>query len=280
MKKVMMASMMAFVVAAAWAKTKLNGAGASFPAPLYQTWTYVYSHSNKHGIEVNYQSVGSGMGISQIREGTVDFAGSDAPVEESNLLLWGLEQFPMVTGEVVPIVNIPGVKNGALALPGKTLAKIFLGEIAKWNDPEIAAANPSLTLPDLKISVVHRADSSGTTFIFSSALAKASKEWNEKVGAGATLKWPVGIGGQKNPGVCNTVAKLRGAIGYTEYTYAVQAKLSMAVLEEPIVGTTYILIRKDAPLEKRTALNAYFAWCRSAEAKPYAERLRYHVIEK
>lgn len=252
----------------------LNGAGASFPAPVYHVWTYAYTQA-KLGAAVNYQSVGSGAGVNQIKAGTVDFAGTDAPLTEAQCKEAGLTQFPMLTGAVVPIVNLPRVKPGALRLSNDTLAKLFLGEITRWDDPRIAAENPGVKLPkDLPVTVVHRSDSSGTSFVYTSWLASVSPDWKAKVGAGASVKWPVGLGGQKNPGVCNSVAKVRGAIGYTEYTYALEAKLATVSLQSkegawvrpdspawPILGTTYILLRNDAPAATRDALKAYFRWC-------------------
>lgn len=208
----------------------LNGAGASFPAPVYQLWTYAYTQTGK--ANVNYQSLGSGAGLSQIKAGTVDFAGTDNPLTIEQQAEAGLIQFPMLTGGVVVIVNVPGVKSGELKLSRAVLADIFLGKISNWNDPAIAALNPGVKLPkSLPITVVRRSDSSGTTFIFTDYLSKISGEWKDKIGAGSSVKWPVGIGGQKNPGVCNNVAKIRGGIGYTEYTYAVEAKLNCAQLE-------------------------------------------------
>lgn len=252
----------------------LTGAGASFPAPVYQQWTYAYT-SNNLGAAINYQSVGSGAGINQIKAGTIDFAGSDAPLTPAQCEENGLVQFPMLTGAVVPIVNLPRVKDAQLKLSNETLIDIFLGEITNWNDPRIAAENPGVKLPkSLPITVVHRSDSSGTTNIFTSYLATISAKWKEQVGAGSNVKWPVGIGGQKNPGVCNTVARIRGAIGYTEYTYALEAKLSTVQLCDaqkqyhtadkaawPILGTTYILFRKDLAAERLDALKAYLRWC-------------------
>lgn len=270
----------------------LNGAGASFPAPVYQVWTYTYTQANL-GASVNYQSVGSGAGINQIKAGTVDFAGTDSPLTEAQCKEAGLTQFPMLTGAVVPIVNLPRVKAGQLKLSNETLAKLFLGEITNWNDPRIAAENPGVRLPkDLPVTVVHRSDSSGTSFVYTSWLSSVSAEWKAKVGAGASVKWPVGIGGQKNPGVCNSVAKVRGAIGYTEYTYALEAKLTTVSLKDkagawqqpdspawPILGTTYILVRNDAPAAKLDALKAYFRWC-FKDGAPQATALHYTPLAK
>ncbi len=295
----------------------LNGAGASFPAPVYQLWTYAYTQTGK--AKVNYQSLGSGAGLSQIKAGTVDFAGTDNPLTIEQQAEAGLIQFPMLTGGVVVIVNVPGVKSGELKLSRAVLADIFLGKISNWNDPAIAALNPGAKLPkSLPITVVRRSDSSGTTFIFTDYLSKISGEWKDKIGAGSSVKWPVGIGGQKNPGVCNNVAKIRGGIGYTEYTYAVEAKLNCAQLENregefvapaaanfaasaanadwnnapgflmmltdqpgadswPITGVTYILLRKDTSAERREALKDYFNWC-FTDGAASASRLNYVPI--
>ncbi len=273
-------------------RLSLNGAGASFPAPVYQAWTYAYTEAGL-GASVNYQSVGSGAGRNQIREGTVDFAGTDDPVSEADCKAWGLTQFPLLRGPVVPVVNLPKVKKGTLHLSNETLALLFLGEITQWDDPRIAADNPGVKLPkNLSVTVVHRADSSGTSAIFTRWLSAVSPKWKEQVGAGASVKWPCGLGGQKNPGVCNSVAKIRGAIGYTEYTYAREAGLSVVQLDNasgakvdpeksdwPILGTTYILVRNDTPAEKRAALNAYFRWCLT-DGAPVATTLRYTPLSQ
>ena len=219
------------LAAASGADISINGAGASFPAPVYRVWSYNFGQSTGGKIEVNYQSSGSGAGINQIKDRTIDFGGSDNPLTKEELDKANLCQFPMLTGGVVVIANLRGVKPGALKLDQPTLAGIFLGRITRWNDPAIAALNPGVKLPKIKITVVRRSDSSGTSFIFTNYLSKISKEWNDTVGAGPAVKWPVGIGGQKNPGVCNNVARINGSIGYTEYTYAVEAKLSMVTLE-------------------------------------------------
>lgn len=207
-----------------------TGAGASFPAPVYRQWTYSYGEANP-GTKITYLSLGSGAGLNQIKAGTVDFAGSDNPLTLEQQDEAGLVQFPMLTGGVVVIVNVPGVKDGALRLSKDVLARIYLGEITYWNDAAIRALNPKLRLPKLKITVVRRSDSSGTSFIFTNYLSKISADWKAQVGQGSSVKWPVGIGGQKNPGVCNMVAKIKGSIGYTEYTYAVEANLACASLE-------------------------------------------------
>jgi phosphate transport system substrate-binding protein len=272
-------------------RIELNGAGGSFPAPLYQKWCYAYTQSGK-GAKVNYQSVGSSAGIAQIKAGTIDFAGTDAPLSDADCQAAGLEQFHMVSGAVVPAVNLPGVKSEQLVLDGATLTDIYLGKITRWNDAKIAALNPGLKLPDLKITVVHRGDGSGTTHIFTSYLTQVSSEWKERFGAATQLKWPCGIAGQKNPGVCNNVRRIKGAIGYTEYTFALESKLTVATLAGadgkgisptaanwPILGKTYILTRKDSSAEKKAAMQAYFDWC-FAEGGPTATQLHYIPVKK
>lgn len=271
-------------------RVELNGAGGSFPAPLYQKWCYEYTQAGL-GAKVNYQSVGSSAGISQIKSGTIDFAGTDAPLSAEECEKAGLSQFHMVSGAVVPAVNLSGVANGALTLDGKTLADIYLGKITRWNDGRIAALNPGLTLPDLKITVVHRGDGSGTTHNFTTYLTAVSSEWKNRYGAATQLKWPCGIAGQKNPGVCNNVRRIKGAIGYTEYTFALESKLNVAKIAVngkaevptsatwPILGKTYILTRKDTPADKQAALKAYFDWC-FEKGGPTAEKLHYIPVVK
>lgn len=277
------------LAASAGERIELNGAGGSFPAPLYQKWCYAYTQAGL-GAKVNYQSVGSSAGVSQIKSGTIDFAGTDAPLSAEDCAAAGLEQFHMVSGAVVPAVNLPGVK-GAITLDGPALADIYLGKITRWSDARIAALNPGLKLPDLKITVVHRGDGSGTTHIFTSYLSSVSPEWKERFGAATQLKWPCGVAGQKNPGVCNNVRRIRGAIGYTEYTFALESKLNVAKIsaggkvEEPtaatwpILGKTYILTRKDASADKKAALKAYFDWC-FANGAQTAEKLHYIPVAR
>lgn len=209
----------------------LNGAGATFPSPIYSSWTYSYTEQSNNRVLVNYQGIGSGAGINQLSEETIDFAGTDAPLTDKELQEKDFSQFPMLSGGIVLIVNVPGVTENQLRLSKKSLAGIWLGEIKKWNDPLIATDNPQLKLPDLNITVVHRSDGSGTTFLFTNYLSSISPEWKDKVGRGKTVNWPVGIGGQKNPGVCNNVARIKGSIGYTEFTYASGNNQPMAVLE-------------------------------------------------
>jgi phosphate transport system substrate-binding protein len=294
----------------------LNGAGASFPAPVYRIWTY--SYGKKTGTKVNYQSVGSGAGIAQIKAKTVDFGASDKPLKKEDLDKAGLIQFPMLMGGVVPVVNLPGVNSNSLKLTPELLADIFLGKIKKWNDPAIKKLNPNLHLMSYPITVVHRSDGSGT-WIFTNYLSKVSKEWNDKVGCGKAVKWPVGVGGQKNPGVVNTVKKVKGSIGYTEYTYATEAKLDIFELKNkagkfvkpsmdsfqsaganadwnnapgfrmvltdqpgekswPITGVTYILVYKDQKnAAKAKEMLKYFSWCYKDGAE-MASRLNYVPI--
>jgi phosphate transport system substrate-binding protein len=208
---------------------RLSGAGATFPNPVYQKWMYKY-HELK-GVEITYQSIGSGGGIQQIKAKTVDFGASDAPLEVKELDEAGLLQFPMIMGGVVPVVNIPGVKSGQLRLSSPVLADIFLGKVTKWDDPAIAKINPGLKLPEAAITVVHRADGSGTTWIFTNYLNKISKEWEQKVGWGKAVEWPVGVGGKGNEGVAAFVQNTQGAIGYVEYAYAQQNKIPFVILQ-------------------------------------------------
>lgn len=216
----------AFVTASA---QDVTGAGASFPAPLYAKWADAYQKST--GARVNYQSVGSGAGMRQIRGKTVDFGASDAPLGDAELAKDGLVQFPTVIGGVVPVINIPGVEGGQLRLTGKVLGDIYLGKITKWNDPAITALNPGLKLPDAAIAPVRRADGSGTSFIFTNYLSKVNPEWKEKVGEGTAVNWPAGAGGKGNEGVSAFVQRLPNSIGYVEYAYAKQNKMPFALLQ-------------------------------------------------
>lgn len=202
----------------------VTGAGASFVYPAMSKWSADYKKaSNK---QVNYQSIGSGGGIAQIKAGTVDFGSSDAPLKPDELAKFGLAQFPSVIGGIVPVLNVPGVAAGALKLDGETLGNIFLGKITKWNDPAIVALNGGVQLPDTKITVVHRSDGSGTTFNFVNYLSKVNAEWKSKVGEGTSVKWPVGIGGKGNEGVAAYVKQIKGGIGYVELSYALQNKMT------------------------------------------------------
>jgi phosphate transport system substrate-binding protein len=202
----------------------LNGAGATFPYPVYAAWAYQYQRAT--GVRVNYQSIGSGGGLRQIAARTVDFGASDAPLEPERLQELGLYQFPALVGAVVPVVNLRGIRAGQLRLDAPTLCAIFLGEITRWDHPAIRALNPGLRLPSGKITVVRRSDSSGTTAIFTRYLSESCPQWARKVGAGKAVKWPVGLGAKGNEGVANYVRRLRGSIGYVEFAYAHQNRLS------------------------------------------------------
>jgi phosphate transport system substrate-binding protein len=204
----------------------ISGAGATFPYPIYAKWADAYKKAT--GIGLNYQSIGSGGGIKQIYARTVTFGATDAPLKGPDLEKYGLAQFPMVMGGIVPVINVPGVKPGALVLDGPTLARVFLGEVKTWDDPAIAKLNPDLKLPKTAIAIVHRSDGSGTTFNFAYYLAEVSPTWKSKVGVNTSLQWPVGIGAKGNEGVANNVANTQGAIGYVEYAYALQNKLTYA----------------------------------------------------
>lgn len=202
----------------------VTGAGASFPAPIYAKWADAYNKVT--GARINYQSVGSGAGIRQIKAKTVDFGASDAPLKDDELAKDGLIQFPTVIGGVVPVVNIKGIVPGQLRITGSVLGDIYLGKILKWNDVAITALNPGVALPDAQITVVRRADGSGTTFIFTNYLSKVNDEWKSKVGEGAAVNWPAGAGGKGNEGVSAYVMRLQNSIGYVEYSYAKQNKMS------------------------------------------------------
>ncbi len=208
----------------------INGAGASFPAPLYAKWADKFYGLN--GMKVNYQSIGSGAGNQQIKSKTVDFGASDAPLTKEDLDAAGLMQFPKIIGGVFPVLNVEGIQPGRLKLTGKVLAEIYLGKVVKWNDPAIAALNPELRLPDLAITVVHRSDGSGTSWIFTNYLSKMSPEWKEKVGSATSVKWPIGVGAKGNEGVAANVKNLaEGAIGYVEFAYALQNKMCHVQLQ-------------------------------------------------
>lgn len=294
--------------------TTLNGAGASFPFPLYAQWTHKYHELS--GIKINYQSIGSGGGIAQIKAKTVHFGASDDPLPKSELDEFGLVQFPMIMGGVVPVVNVRGIKPGEIQLTNALVADIFLGKIDQWNDPAIAQLNPGVKLPKQKITIVRRSDGSGTTSIFTDYLAKVSPEWKKKVGAGKTVEWPVGVGGKGNEGVAAYVQRVNGSIGYVEYAYALQNKLSHVRLinrdggvveptiktfqaaaahaqwvpEEgfamfltdqpgkeswPITGVSYILMhREQAQKDLAQGMLKFFEWCYK-HGQETAENLHY-----
>jgi phosphate transport system substrate-binding protein len=213
----------------ALAAVTINGAGATFPYPLYTSWAGMYK--SKTGVKVNYQGIGSGGGIAAIEAGTVQFGASDAPLSASDLSSSGLAQWPMTIGGVVPVVNLSGVGAGKLKLTGPVLADIYLGNIKKWNDSRIKSLNPGVSLPSANIVVVHRSDSSGTSFIWSSYLTAVSSAWGSKVGASKSPAWPVGIGGKGNEGVAALVKQAVGRIGYVEYAYATQGRLAYTQLK-------------------------------------------------
>jgi phosphate transport system substrate-binding protein len=202
----------------------ISGAGATFPYPIYAKWAAAYAE--KTGVRLNYQSIGSGGGIAQINARTVDFGASDMPLKPEVLEKDGLTQFPPVIGGEVMVVNLPGIQPGQMTLDGPTIAAIYLGKITTWNDPAIAKLNPGLTLPATAIAVVHRSDGSGTTFIFTDYLSKVSPEWKTTVGEGTAVQWPAGLGGKGNEGVSAIASRTLGGIGYVEYAYALQNKLT------------------------------------------------------
>ena len=214
------------------AADKINGAGASFPAPIYYKWAHDYQAQT--GVQVNYQSIGSSGGVKQITAKTVDFGASDSPLKAEDLEKEGLVQFPTVIGGVVPVVNVEGIKPGELKLTGEVLADIYLGSISKWNDPKIAALNEGLKLPDAPITTVFRSDGSGTSFIFTTYLSQVSPKWQESVGAANTVKWPTsssGAAGKGNEGVSTYVNRVKNSIGYVEYAYAKQNNMSHVQLQ-------------------------------------------------
>ena len=202
----------------------VTGAGATFPAPLYAKWADAYNKAT--GAKINYQSVGSGAGLRQIRGKTVDFGASDMPLSDADIAKDGLVQFPTVIGGVVPVVNLRGIQPGQVKLNGQVLGDIYLGKITKWNDPALVALNPGVPLPDAAIAPVRRADGSGTTFIFTNSLSKVNPDWKAKVGEGTAVNWPTGAGGKGNEGVAAFVQRLPNSIGYVEYSYAVSNKMT------------------------------------------------------
>lgn len=294
----LVAATLSLSAVSAFAATDLTGAGGTFPAPVYAKWAADYQQAT--GSKINYQGIGSSGGVKQIIAKTVDFGASDAPMKDEDLQKNGLFQFPTVIGGVVLAVNLPGIQSGQLTLDGQTVGDIYLGKIKKWNDPAIAKLNPGLKLPETNIAVVRRADGSGTSFVFTSYLAKVNQEWSEKVGKGNTVNWPTGLGGKGNDGIAAFVQRLPGSIGYVEYAYAKQNKLSYTKLidadgqpvsptEEtfsnaakgadwsksyaqdltnqkgkdawPITTTTFILMYKDqANAEKGAEVLRFFDW--------------------
>jgi phosphate transport system substrate-binding protein len=220
------------VLAEAPAQTTVTGAGSTFVYPILAKWSEVYRA--KSGVSINYQSIGSGAGIAQIKKGTVDFGASDMPLKPEELNRDGLTQFPLVIGGAVPVVNLQGIAPGQLKLTGPVLADIYLGKVTKWNDSAIVRLNKGLKLPAQDISVIHRSDGSGTTFIWTNYLSKVSAEWKSKVGEGTSVDWPVGVGGKGNEGVSANVQQITGAIGYVEYAYALQNKLTDVQMQNAV----------------------------------------------
>ena len=225
-KAFLSASALALAGIGSAAAADITGAGATFPYPIYAKWADAYKKET--GIGVNYQSIGSGGGIKQITAKTVDFGASDMPLKPEDLEKGGLVQFPTVVGGAVPVVKLKGIEPGQLKLDGATLGDIFLGKIRKWDDPAIAKLNPGVKLPATAISVVHRSDGSGTTFLWTNYLSKVSAEWKSKVGEGTAVNWPSGVGGKGNEGVASYVQRIEGAIGYVEYAYALQNRMAYA----------------------------------------------------
>jgi len=222
------AAMIAFGASPATA-VDITGAGATFPYPIYAKWAEAYKQ--KTNVGMNYQSIGSGGGIAQIKAKTVDFGASDMPLKPEDLQAAGLMQFPAIIGGVVPVVNLEGVAPGAIRFTGPVLADVYLGKIKKWNEKPIADLNPSLKLPDELITVVRRSDGSGTTFIFTDYLSKMSAEWKQKVGSSTAVSWPEGVGGKGNEGVAAYVQRIKGSIGYVEYAYAKRNKMAYGALQ-------------------------------------------------
>lgn len=233
MKKVMavIAASLYLMSPVANSQTTITGAGATFPFPIYSKWSEAYK--DKTNVQLNYQSIGSSGGVKQIKSATVDFGATDAPLKADDLSAAGLVQFPTVLGGVVPIINVEGVRPGDIQLTGEVLADIFLGTITHWNDARISALNPKIKLPAEPITVVHRADGSGTTFIFTDYLNEVSKPWADRVGKGAAVKWPAAtsVGGKGNEGVAANVARVKNSIGYVEYAYAKKNRMTYVKLQ-------------------------------------------------
>ena len=229
MLKTFVAAIGGLAIATTAAAADISGAGATFPAPVYAKWAEAYKAQT--GVGLNYQAIGSGGGIKQIKAKTVDFGASDKPLKPDELAAAGLYQFPTVVGGVVPVMNLPGIAPGQIKLNGQVLGDIFLGKITRWNAPEIAALNKGVNLPATPITVVHRSDGSGTSFLFTSYLAMKNSEWASKVGASDSVQWPTGLGGKGNDGVAAFVKQTAGSIGYVEYAYAKQNHSTFASMQ-------------------------------------------------
>ncbi len=272
MKKVLaavaVAAIFAFSLTAVQAEEMLNGAGATFPYPVYSAWANEYNKVT--GMKLNYQSIGSGGGIKQITERTVDFGASDKPLTSEELAKDNLLQFPAVIGGVVLVVNIPGVKAGELRLDSNAVCKIYLGEIKNWGDTKIKALNPGAKLPQSDITVVHRSDGSGTTAIFTDYLNSACPAWKEKVGSGTSVSWPAGIGGKGNEGVANYVQQTANSIGYVEFAYAKQNNLAYTKLKNragAFVEPSFESFEDAAATGSFDAKKGFYLWLTNAPGK-------------
>ncbi len=264
----------------AWAQgtVRLNGAGATFPYPIYSKWMLEY-HQLHPNVEINYQSIGSGGGIRQFTDHTVDFGASDGPMTDAQIqaVNGDVLHFPTVLGSVVPTYNIPGV-TAQLKFTGDVLAGIWLGQITKWNDSRITAVNPGVSLPDQDIVVAHRSDGSGTTYIWTDYLSKVSPDWKQRVGMGTSVNWPVGLGGQGNPGVANIVKQTPGAIGYVELIYAIQNHIGYGLVrnqagnfvEASLATTTNAAAGAVASLDPNTDFRISITDAAGAQAYPIA----------
>ncbi len=237
----------------ALAQQQITGAGSTFVYPVLSAWSDAYNQSK--GVRVNYQSIGSGGGIAQIKAATVDFGASDAPMAPDQLKELGLTQFPLVIGGVVPVVNLEGITPGQLKFTGQLLADLYLGKIKKWNDPAVAAVNPGVKLPDQNVTIVHRSDGSGTTFNWVNYLSKVSPDWKSKIGEGTSVSWPVGVGGKGNEGVAEYVNRIKGSIGYVEYAYVLQNKMTYGLVQ----NSTGRFIKPEAAAFQAAAASADWA---------------------
>ena len=273
MKKIFATLLMAFS-SLAFAGSTIHGAGATFPYPLYAKWATAYEAET--GVKLNYQSIGSGGGIKQIKAKTVDFGASDAPLKQAELDEYGLVQFPVIAGTVVTPVNLPGVDVSKMSLTIDIISDIYLGKITKWNDPAIQALNPGLELPNKSIVPVRRADGSGTTYLFSKNL---SKEFQEKVGVGKTLAWPVGVGGKGNEGVAAYIKQLPYSIGYVENAYAKSNGLPTPAIDKVMKGESFIIMYKQsADPEAAKEVKAFYLWGMT-KGKKFAEDLHYYPLD-
>ncbi len=256
------------VFGTAFAAETLNGAGSTFAYPIYSAWAYAYGKVT--GVQLNYQSIGSGGGIQQITNKTVDFGASDAPLPPAELAKKHFLQFPTVIGGVVPVVNIPGIRAGRMKLDGATLSGIYLGEIRSWNDPRIKALNPGLNLPNHVITTIHRSEGSGTTAIFTTYLGAVSPAWKAKVGAGTAVKWPVGLGAKGSEGVANYVNRVPYSIGYVEFAYILQEKMAYALMKNKAglyVSPTFQSFKDAAAKADFSPANDFYLWLVNAPGK-------------